>query len=449
MPWVRVSIAVGVAASALAAGEAFAATGDLTGQGCIGDAVTNPDNCSVTTKGLAYANAIAASSDGKSVYATGYSAAIVTFKRNPTTGALASRGCIGDHDTNPANCPTVTKGLDATNGLTVAPDGKSVYVVSNPDNSITMFKRDRHTGKLTPKGCIGEHGTNYDNCGTAIHGIFAANGVVVSSDGKSVYVVSGANGVIHEDTILTFKRDPSTSKLTLKDCIGDTQGGFDTCHRTTHGLDDAAAVAVSPDDRSVYVASHGDDAVTVFKRDHSSGKLKPKSCIGDHDTNPANCPTTTAALTGADGIAISPDGKSVYAASGETDNAIVAFKRKHTGNLVPLGCIDGAATGADTCAASTHGMKGAAFAAISSDGKSVYLTPYFAGNPDVVFFKRNSTSGKLTAQSCVGDLGNNPANCATEVAGLDGVNGVVAVGRKSVYTISFNDNALVDFARTP
>ena len=46
----------------------------------------------------------------------------------------------------------------------------------------------------------------------------------------------------------------------------DGVGGLD-------GLDGASQVAVSPDGAHVYVAAFNDDAVTVFRRDASTGRL--------------------------------------------------------------------------------------------------------------------------------------------------------------------------------
>ena len=58
----------------------------------------------------------------------------------------------------------------------------------------------------------------------------------------------------------------------------------------------------------------------------STGALTPKGCVADPANNPDACAQTASGLDGAISIALSPDGKSLYAA-GYYDNAIVRFAR--------------------------------------------------------------------------------------------------------------------------
>ena len=73
---------------------------------------------------------------------------------------------------------------------------------------------------------------------------------------------------------------------------------------------------MSPDGRSAYVASFFSSAVDVFDRDTATGALVQKAgaagCIADTPT--AGC-TDGRSLAGPRGVAVSPDGLSVYVAS--------------------------------------------------------------------------------------------------------------------------------------
>ena len=125
--------------------------------------------------------------------------------------------------------------------------------------------------------------------------------------------------------------------LTPKGCIADV-GDAAGCGATAQGLNDAAGVAVSPDGGSVYAVSASDDAIVRFDR-APGGALTPAGCIADTG-DAAGCATTAQGLDGAFGVAVSPDGASVYAVS-FLDDAIVRFARE-----VPPACHDAASTGA-------------------------------------------------------------------------------------------------------
>jgi DNA-binding beta-propeller fold protein YncE len=151
------------------------------------------------------------------------------------------------------------------------------------------------------------------------------------------------------------------------------------------------SVAFSPDGTSVYVASA--DAIDEFSRNTTTGALIFTSCVGQL----AGCTTTTpaGAVFGAESVVVSADGKSVYAASYNA-NAIDVFSRDtSSGALAFTGCI-GHLSGCDM----TPPVYGPFSVAISADGASVYV----ADNTyqSIELFSRDTTSGALTFESCVG-----------------------------------------------
>jgi 6-phosphogluconolactonase (cycloisomerase 2 family) len=431
----RLPLAVIAATFVIAGGVALAATFTLTPQGCISD-VGDPAGCGTVQQGLDDVHGVAVTADGKSVYAVSNNDdAIVRFDRD-AAGALTPQGCIADVG-DAAGCGTATQGLDEAEDIAVSEDGKSVYVVSNTDDTITRFERDTTTGALTPQGCI----VDIDSgpvCGAFLvqQGLDGADGIAVSEDGKSVYVVSDA-----DDAIVTFTRDTSSGALSAPSCIADV-GDAAGCGATAQGLDAASNVAVSADNKSVYVAARGDDAIVRFDRDTTTGALTPQGCIAD-DNDTAGCGGAQG-LSEARGVALSADGSSVYVA-GRSDSAIATFARDSaTGALTPQGCVTdvgGRACGTTT----TQGLFAAASVAVSADGESVYA----AATKDnaIVSFARDLASGALTPQGCIGDV-DDDAGCGAGERGTTGaIDLAVSADGKSVYVTGGADDAIARLDR--
>ena len=85
-------------------------------------------------------------------------------------------------------------------------------------------------------------------------------------------------------------------------------------------------MAVSPDGRNVYATSVNSNAIDVFARNPSTGALTQvgsSGCIVE--TSLAGC-TTGTQLGGADAVSVSPDGRYVYSAA-FASNTISVFKR--------------------------------------------------------------------------------------------------------------------------
>jgi DNA-binding beta-propeller fold protein YncE len=106
-------------------------------------------------------------------------------------------------------------------------------------------------------------------------------------------------------------------------CVSETGAG--PC-ANGHGLVSPFGVAVSPDGKSVYVASGG-SAVARLNRNTTTGAITQPAgsagCVSEDGTGPC---ADGHGLVNPSGVAVSRDGKSVYIAS-YGSNAVARFNR--------------------------------------------------------------------------------------------------------------------------
>jgi sugar lactone lactonase YvrE len=428
--------AAAVAAFALIAAVALAATGALTYKDCISNA--GHHGCAAPTHdSLRGAGAVAVSPDGTSVYvASSQGQSITSFDRDPTSGALAYRGCIANAGLNGCAAP-VHDSLAGARGVAVSPDGKSIYVASKLADSITRLDRDPTSGALTYADCIANAGAN--GCADPAHdSLWGPADVTVSPDGKSVYVASAPG-----DSITRLDRNTTSGALTYKDCIANAAEAGCTAP-DLDSLGRADGVAVSPDGSTVYVASSTADSITRLNR-KTTGALFYRNCIADGGKHGCHAADHDS-LGGAEGVAVSPDGKSVYVASHDGDS-ITRLKASPTkGSLTYKDCI--ADAGANGCAAPHHDSLGGALGvAVSPDGESVYVAS--TGADSITRLNRHPTSGRLTYKGCIANAKAN--GCAhpghDSLGGASGV--AVSPEGNSVYVASYVDDSITSFDRAP
>jgi cysteine-rich repeat protein len=297
-------------------------------------------------------------------------------------------------------------GLNGAEAVAMSPDGAHVYAAGLESDAVTAFATNATTGELTFIAAY------VDGAGT-IDGLNGARAVTVSPDGKHVYAAGYQDGAV-----AAFSRDAGTGTLTFVQALFDGSGSITK-------LEGAHGVTVSPDGAHVYVAGNIDDAVTVFRRDATTGML---TFVEQH----ADGSGGTNRLDGAETIALSPDGKHVYLAA-EDDDALNVFSRDAATGALTLVEVQESGVGGVTGLNQVHGVT------LSPDGAHVYTAAGIGAS--VAVFARNATTGALTfiEQHQDGVAG---------VQGLDGAETVVVSPNGAlVYVTGDLDDALVVFTR--
>ncbi len=400
---------------------------------------------------------------GNKVYAVGHDDhAVVVFERNGTTGGLT-------HLTEAREGVAAVDGLSDPISVAVSPDGLHCYATGSADDAVVTMQYMGGTWNwLFYKGTVkdgvgGVDGLDYAYAVTVspdgnyvyatgdlddavvilkrdgttgaltyvdmvndVGGLSMPRDVAVSPDGKHVYVVSddysGLPGNDDDNAIAVFARNRSTGRLTFVEYLEDGVDGVD-------GLADVKALVASPDGKHVYTAAPGDDAVGIFGRNSTTGELTYLGMVEDGAGDPP-----IHGLYNPTGIAISPDGVYVYA-TGYSDDALAYFRRNgDTGALTWAGTLTDGEFGVD-------GLGGAYAVAASSDGDHVYVASESDDAVAVFEWKRVMGLPVLSYVEMEKD----------GVGGVNGMNGARAVAVSSdgehVYVVGYEENALVDFTR--
>lgn len=396
----------------------------------------------------------AVSADGKHVYVPGfYGNSLAVFARNTTTGELtqlpAPDGCLAEGGDGITCTPVV--GLHGANSVVVSRDGKHVYVGSMA-SGIAVFARDKASGALAQlagtDGCLLRDGGGGSGCADIV-GPIGPTSLLLSPDGKHLYA-SALNG----DAIGIFARDRTTGVLTQlaapTGCVAENGDGV-ACTDAV-GLDGADHMAVSKSGKQLYIASVNGDSVAVFARHRTTGVLTqfpaPDGCLAEHGDG-ITC-TDAVGLDGARALAISKTGQQVYVVSQESSAIAIFARNLSTGALSQLPAPNGClAMDGDgvTCGVVTS-MYGPTSIELTKNGRHAYVAA--VNSHAVVALARDKTTGALTQLAA-------PNGCVSATGdnvhcrpGL-GMGGVYSLAKsdndKSLYATSFSGDSIAVFAR--
>ena len=332
--------------------------------------------------GLDHLGSLAASADGRSLYAVSSREDTVSAFRVKPLGlqqcltATAKLRRVGKQPCTllpHAGSPDDATGFNGVRFVTTSPDGRSVYTLSGDDHSIGIFARNPHSGKLTYKGCItggkGSNSTGRQRVCTPIpsatnsfdgdgSGLGAPSSLSVSPDSRFVYVAARGDAAV-----TTFARAGDGS-LSFRGCITGgsafasgppaicTLAASEEANPQWSGLRGVSRLVLSPDGTSLYASAPKSASVAEFQRDPASGKLTYAGCISaeSRGVGPGDpctlIPTAQEAAFDSgmwliNALAVSPDGHSLYGVA-PGDNAVDSFSRNPaTGALKYTGCITG------------------------------------------------------------------------------------------------------------
>ncbi|GAC1320552.1 MAG: hypothetical protein NVSMB25_13100 [Thermoleophilaceae bacterium] len=515
--YLRALVAFGAVIAALAVIPATAsaapagALSQLGGQdGCLSTS-GNTFNCAAGSA-VKESTSTAVSPDDRNVYVAATDSGIEVLSRNTSSGAVSQLpgkdGCVtgdGRDDNGVADACGTASGLgsysgDGPNYITVSPDGKTVYATNGGIDTLMVFERDTREGPsfgaLKQVQCLRDTDTS-TTCTKVEPGYSFddLHAVTVSSDGAHVYAVSGEGG--SNGAVFAFDRAadgtltvPSAAKTHCVTLTGRNASGTPNQCRTARALKEPYHLALSSDGKQLYVASsegdttNGNGAVVTLSV-QSDGSLSqpsgPAGCLDGSGSGDASDPTACAqgkpGMHDLNGVAVSPDGKSVYGAAAgnggtSTPGAVEILSRDPaTGSLTqdvatPAGCIsvngtDGNnGTAMNTCD-KARGIEETYRITVSPDGGVVYVASQ--GNnsstaPGTISVFSRASSGALTQLSdqdgCVSNATGADSQGGNTCAHGRALNGAYQLALSSDCTSAYvasqdNPKGLAVFSRQP
>jgi DNA-binding beta-propeller fold protein YncE len=436
-------VAVALAAGALApAAHASAGFGAVPGPGgCLRSPSASEATHCQAAKGLVSPAALAVSPDGRNVYVVGgigrgnvagSFGAIAVLRRDPATGSLSEAGCLSSDGTDGTDgaseeC-TASPALLAADGVTVSPDGHTVYVTASSSGSIVAFARDAESGALTRIGCFQELPRPGSPCTGA--NVFSGDGDLVASP-SALYIASSLEGVISglaAPAAAPAEGGPAAPPPTPASIFTATPGPFlvSPCI-AVNGYDGACAVGtamkgvdaltLSADDSQLYATAQGSEAVDEFVP-AARGTLTEIGCL--KAAAPKGLCQSSRYLSSPRGLAVSGDGHNLYVADSGSParpgGRVEVLARDAGGRLSDSSCLDylpperheekdeegegeeaekEPPAPADPCT-QVPGLAGAIALTVNAEGSTVSVF----GPDSAATFSRDAASGKLTETSC-------------------------------------------------
>ena len=252
-------------------------------------------------------------------------------------------------------------------GVILASDGNHAYVTGHLDDAVSWYERNASTGALIYGGMLKDGVDGVD-------GLDGAYSVTLSSDGNHAYVTGHL-----DDAVSWYERNASTGALIYGGMLKDGVDGVD-------GLDTALSVILASDGKHAYVTGVGDDALSWYERNASTGALIYGGMLKDGVDG-------VDGLDGANSVTLSSDGNHAYV-TGQNDDALSWYERNaSTGALTYGGMLKDGVDGVD-------GLDYAYSVTLSSDGNHAYVTGPL--DDAVSWYNRDHATGALSYGTATG-----------------------------------------------
>ena len=348
--------------------------------------------------GLDDARGIAVSADGSQLFVTGDvdNAAVTFVEVDRDTGRLRRLNLYRAFDAD---------GLGGASALALSPDDSLLFITAATDNALSVWRVNAGAGTLAQTDVHRDGEGNID-------GLDGPSGLAVSPD-ESLLFVTSAN----DNALSVWRVNAAASTLGQTQLLKDESGGID-------GLGGAADTVVSPDGHLLFVAAETDDALSVWRVNAEAGTVEQTDLHKDGSSS------INTGLDGASDLALSPDGRLLFAAS-ETGDALSVWQVDAEAGTIAQSALylddDGIAGLPDGANAEFDGLDGASDLATSADGHLLFVTAF---NDDALSVwevdAAVSTPTTITQSTLYRD----------ESSDIDGLDGAFAVA------LSPNDNLL-------
>jgi DNA-binding beta-propeller fold protein YncE len=432
-------------------------------------------------KGLFGAAAVAVSPDGSNVYVASGTAgataassfgAIAVLKRDAASGAIAETSCVSSDGTDgrdgASGACTQSSALLGADGVTVSPDGSTVYVTASGSGSVVAFARNQESGALTRLGCF--QLTRPIGSACVQSNIFTTAGAILTSAaGNALYVAERKQGAISTlspqpaevvagaatppaPTLNSLFTATIPTKFFANPCVAvNDLDGACTLGIATQGIE---GLVLSPDGQQLYAVAAGSDAVDTFTHD-ANGVLTETGCL--KASPPPGLCGASRLLESPTSLAVSPDGQDVYVGDESEDRGRIDVLARNptTGALSDASCVESppeedseeneqgeegeeeSPPAPDPCV-TVPGLADVSSVAVSGDGSEVYAI----GSSSAVVFTRERGSGKLSELSCAAS---EDKQC-TSFPSIEGTGGAaISPDGRDVYVAAPVSNAVFAF----
>jgi 6-phosphogluconolactonase (cycloisomerase 2 family) len=288
--------------------------------------------------------------------------------------------------------------------LVLSPDGKFVYVPAHIAGAINVFRRDAKTGQLTDQQTIQD--------ASQLDGVVTLR---LNSDGKLAIATA-----CRAKTVALYSRDEMTGELSLLSMRRkEPFGELSVMEWPTEAI-------FSNDDKFIYAVDDRQGTVLVFRIDDGNTLSFVEVFHG-----PDGC------LSGARGINLHPDGKTLYVSCHRACTLVVLNRDPETGKVGIRQILRDEEDG-------VHGLAGTIDTCVSRDGKYVYTVSGRWAGDDAIGAFQVGADGKLTVLQ---EFINNQSDLKGFEGGAKGI--MISPDGKRFYASGARSRSLACFNRNP